>query len=149
MKETAQGLAALGRGPDTQLVHMTPGEVKSLQQLAMAGGGSLTINPATGLPEAGFLSSMLPMLIGAGITAATGGAAAPWMVGLGVGGVQAARTGSISKGLMAGLGAYGGGSLGAALAGAAPTAGARRLARGRALGVASCPSRIRRLDLRT
>ena len=118
MKETAQGLAALGRGPDTQLVHMTPGEVKSLQQLAMAGGGSLTINPATGLPEAGFLSSILPMLIGAGITAATGGAAAPWMVGLGVGGVQAARTGSISKGLMAGLGAYGGGSLGEALAGA-------------------------------
>ena len=125
MKQTAQGLAALGRGPDTQLVHMTPGEVKSLQQLAMAGGGSLTINPHTGLPEAGFLSSMLPMLIGAGITAATGGAAAPWMVGLGVGGLQAARTGSISKGLMAGLGAYGGGSLGAALAGAgASTAGA-------------------------
>ena len=121
MKETAQGLAALGRGPDTQLVHMTPGEVKSLQQLAMANGGSLTINPATGLPEAGFLSSLLPMLIGAGITAATGGAAAPWMVGLGVGGVQAARTGSIGKGLMAGLGAYGGAGLGGALAGAGAT----------------------------
>jgi len=122
MKETAQGLAALGRGPDTELVHMTPGEVKSLQQLAMAGGGSLSINPATGLPEAGFLSSMLPMLIGAGLTAATGGAAAgavaPWMIGAGVGGLEAARTGSLQKGLMAGFGAYGGAGLGAGLMGA-------------------------------
>ena len=116
MKQTAQGLAALGRGPDTELVHMTPGEVKSLQQLAMANGGSLTINPETGLPEAGFLSSMLPMLIGAGITAATGGAAAPWMVGLGVGGAQALRTGSLKDGIMAGFGAYGGAGLGAGLA---------------------------------
>ena len=118
MNQTAQGLAALGRGPDTQLVHMAPSEVKSLQQLAMAHGGSLSINPQTGLPEAGFLSSILPMVIGAGITAATGGAAAPWMIGLGVGGVQAARTGSLEKGLMAGLGAYGGAGLADGLFGA-------------------------------
>ena len=126
MNQTAQGLAALGRGPDTQLVHMAPGEVKSLQQLAMAHGGSLTINPQTGLPEAGFLSSLLHMLIGAGLTFATGGAAAPLIagmsnaatIGLGVGGLQALRTGSLKKGLMAGLGAYGGAGLGSALAGA-------------------------------
>ena len=126
MNQTAQGLAALGRGPDTQLVHMAPGEVRSLQQLAMAHGGSLTINPQTGLPEAGFLSSLLPMLIGAGLTFATGGAAAPLIagmsnaatIGLGVGGLQALRTGSLKKGLMAGLGAYGGAGLGSALAGA-------------------------------
>jgi hypothetical protein len=94
----------------------------------MAAGGSLSINPQTGLPEAGFLDKMLPLLIGAGITAATGGAAAPWMVGLGMGGFEAARTGSLQKGLMAGLGAYGGAGLGAGLmgagAGAAGAAGA-------------------------
>ena len=118
MKQTAQGLAALGRGPDTQLVHMAPSEVAGLQSLAKAHGGSLTINPDTGLPEAGFLSSILPMVIGAGITAATGGAAAPWMIGLGVGGLQAARTGSLEKGLMAGLGAYGGAGLAGGFMGA-------------------------------
>ena len=116
MNQTAQGLAALGRGPDTQLVHMTGGEVAGLQSLAKAHGGSLTINPETGLPEAGFLSSILPMVIGAGLMAATGGAAAPLVagmsnaavIGMGVGGLQTLRTGSLSKGLMAGLGAYGG-----------------------------------------
>ena len=126
MKQTAQGLAALGRGPDTQLVHMAPSEVQSLQQLAMANGGSLTINPTTGLPEAGFLSSILPMVIGAGLMAATGGTAAPLIagmsnaatIGLGVGGLQALRTGSLSKGLMAGLGAYGGAGLAGGLMGA-------------------------------
>jgi hypothetical protein len=111
----AQNMASKGRGPDSQLVHMSPREVKGLQALAMAGGGSLSINPQTGLPEAGFLDRMLPMLIGAGITAATGGAATPLMVGLGVGGFEAARTGSLQKGLMAGIGAYGGAGIGAGL----------------------------------
>jgi hypothetical protein len=111
-----QGIASLGRGQDSMLVHMTPGEVQGLQRLAMAHGGSLTINPQTGLPEAGFLSSMLPTLIGLGITAASGGAIPGWMIGAGVGGVTALSTGSLSKGLMAGLGAYGGASLGGSLA---------------------------------
>ena len=52
----AQHLQAHGRGDDTHLVHMTTGELASLQKLAEAKGGSLTINPHTGLPEAGFLS---------------------------------------------------------------------------------------------
>jgi hypothetical protein len=101
---------------------MSPREVAGLQALAMAGGGSLSINPDTGLPEAGFLDKMLPMLLGVGAMALTGGAAAPAMtglfgmgmpatVGLGVGALQAARTGSLEKGLMAGLGAYGGAGL--------------------------------------
>ena len=64
MQQMAQGLASLGRGQDSMLVHMTPGEVHGLQSLAMAHGGSLTINPKTGLPEAGFLSSILPMAAG-------------------------------------------------------------------------------------
>ena len=118
-QQSAQGLASLGRGPDSMLVHMAPGEVNSLQQLAMAHGGSLTINPETGLPEAGFLSSILPMVLGAGAMMIPGlqgvGAAG---IGLGLGGLEALRTGSLKKGLMAGFGAYGGAGLGAALAGA-------------------------------
>jgi len=120
----AQRMAAQGRGPDSQLVHMSPREVAGLQALAMAQGGSLTINPETGLPEAGFLDKMLPMILGIGATALTGGAAAPWMVGLGVGALQTARTGSLEKGLMAGLGAYGGAGLGAGLMAAGAGAGA-------------------------
>ena len=118
LQHAAKYLASKGRGEDSVLIHMTPGEVKSLQAVAMAHGGSLTVNPETGLPEAGFLSSILPMVVGAGITAATGGAAAPWMVGLGVGGLETLRTGNLSKGLMAGLGAYGGAGLAGGLMGA-------------------------------
>lgn len=115
----AQHLAAQGRGPDKQLVHMSPREVAGLQALAMAHGGSLSVNPKTGLPEAGFLDSILPAVVGAGLMFATGGASAaampglfglgmPATIGLGVGALQAARTGNLQKGLMAGLGAYGG-----------------------------------------
>jgi hypothetical protein len=100
------------------LVHMAPEEVSGLQALAKAAGGTLTLNPDTGLPEANFLKRMLPMIIGAGITAATGGAAAPWMLGLGMGGFETLRTGSLEKGLMAGLGAYGGAGLAGGLLGA-------------------------------
>lgn len=118
-------MASRGRGPDTTLVHMAPGEVRSLQQLAKAHGGSLTINPATGLPEAGFLSSILPMVIGAGLTAASGGTLTPLMAAMITGGGYAAATGSLQKGLAAGFGAYGGAGIGGALAGAgATTAGA-------------------------
>jgi hypothetical protein len=119
----AQAVQSQGRGKDTQLVHMTPNEVAGMQALAKAHGGSLSINPSTGLPEAGFLDSMLPTILGIGITAATGGAAAPWMIGAGIGGLQYMRTGSLEKGLMAGLGAYGGAGLGTSLMGAGATAG--------------------------
>jgi hypothetical protein len=123
LEQAAKHLAAHGRGTDTELVHMTKGEVNSLRQLAKHHGGTLTVNPHTGLQEAGFLKSLMPALIGAAIVG-TGGAAAlglaPWMVGAGIGGVQAARTGSLKEGLMAGLGAYGGAGLASGLA----TAGA-------------------------
>jgi hypothetical protein len=98
---------------------MTRGELKSLNDLAMAGGGHLTINPHTGLHEAGFLRAMLPMIIGAGLAAATGGtslAMTPAMTGLVVGAGYTAATGSVKKGLMAGLGAYGGAGMGSSLA---------------------------------
>ena len=115
----AQNLASRGRGEDKMLVHMTPSEVQGLQALAMAKGGSLTINPETGLPEAGFLSdtfkALAPTIIGAGLTYFTGMPA--WAAGLTVGGVEGARTGDLGRGLMAGLGAYGGANLVGGLSG--------------------------------
>jgi hypothetical protein len=92
---------------------MTPGEVKGLQSIAMAHGGSLTINPQTGLPEAGFLSSILPMVAGLGLSMIPG--VGPMMAAGIVGGGTAIATGDLKKGLMAGLGAYGGAGLGAGL----------------------------------
>lgn len=115
----ANHLASKGRGPDTMLVHMTPGEVKGLQAIAMAHGGSLTINPQTGLPEAGFLSRLLPMIAGAALTAT--GVGAP-MAALLVGGGTGLATGDMKKGLMAGLGAFGGAGLAGGLTGAAGAA---------------------------
>jgi len=121
----AQHLAHHGRGNDKMLVHMTPKEVGGLQQLAQAHGGSLTINPHTGLPEAGILDSLLPTIIGAGLSFIPG--VGPLMAAGIVGSLQAARTGDLGKGLMAGLGAYGGAGLAAGLAetgvGAMTTAG--------------------------
>ena len=118
-QQTAQGLASLGRGPDSMLVHMAPSEVAGLQALALKNGGSLTINPETGLPEAGFLSKILPMVLGAGAMMIPGlqGLGAGW-IGAGIGGLTTLATGSLKKGLMAGLGAYGGAGLAGSLMGA-------------------------------
>lgn len=104
-----------GRGQDTMLVHMTPKEVAGLQSLAMAHGGSLTINPKTGLPEAGFLSAILPTLAGAALTVGSGGAINPYMAAGIVGGLTGISSGSLKKGLFAGLGAFGGANIGAGL----------------------------------
>lgn len=126
LHHVAQHLKDQGRGPDDQLIHMSGKEVAGLQALAMAHGGSLTINPQTGLPEAGFLDSILPTVIGAagmyfgGIDPAT-------MAGI-MGGGTALKTHDLGKGLMAGLGAYGGGNLmEGALAGGATNIGAGAL----------------------
>jgi hypothetical protein len=133
MQQVAQGLASLGRGNDKMLVHMTPGEVRGLQGLAMAHGGSLTINPHTGLPEAGFLSSLLPMALGAGAMMIPG--MQPWGAAMLVGGGYALSSGSLAKGLQAGLGAYGGAGLGNALAGFGEAGSESILANSPALGM--------------
>jgi hypothetical protein len=111
-------MATKGRGGDSLLVHMTPEEVQSLQAMALKGGGTLTINPDTGLPEANFLKKMLPMIAGFALGPAGFGLMSAGMAGAAVGGITALSTGSLSRGLMAGLGAYGGAGLGAGLAGA-------------------------------
>jgi hypothetical protein len=112
LQVAAQHLASKGRDGDSTLVHMSPGEVQSLQTIAKANGGSLTINPDTGLAEAGFLKNILPAIAGAGLMMIPGMQA--WGAGLIVGGAEALRTGDIGRGLTAGLGAYGGAGLGSA-----------------------------------
>ena len=132
LHQLADHLQSKGRKGDEVLVHMTPQEVGGLQALAMAHGGSLTINPETGLPEANFLKSLLPMLAGVALAPLTAGTSLAFLgTPLGaaalVGGGTALATGNLSKGLMAGLGAYGGAGLGAGLA-SVGTAGAAKAA---------------------
>jgi hypothetical protein len=123
--QTSQGLASLGRNGDSMLVHMNPTEVAGLQSLAMSQGGSLTINPDTGLPEAfklgGFFKSLLPVFAGA----MTGGAGMPLWAGIAAGAVTGAATNKdrLMGALTGGLGGYGGYGLGSGLAaaGAAPS----------------------------
>lgn len=111
--EAAEGIAQHGRGNDTMLVHMTPREVGGLQALAQAHGGSLTVNPNTGLPEAGWLDSILPTLAGGAITAFTG--MDPLFSAALVGGVRGLTSRDLKSGLMAGLGAYGGAGIASGL----------------------------------
>jgi hypothetical protein len=122
----AEQVAAQGRGDDSLLVHMTPDEVQRLQKFAEANGRTMTINPETGLPEAGFLSDLFkavaPIALGAflgpaGVAFGGPGLSAA-MAGVATGGITALATGSLSRGLMAGLGAYGGAGLGESLMGA-------------------------------
>ena len=116
----AEQVAANGRGDDSLLVHMTPDEVRNLQKFAEANGTTLTINPETGLPEAGLLSdlfkSIAPIALGAFLGPAGFGLSS-MMAGVATGGITALATGSLSRGLMAGLGAYGGAGLGESLMG--------------------------------
>ena len=61
LNTAAKYLESQGRGNDSRLLHVSPRELQGLQALAKAKGGSLTINPTTGLPEAGFLEDVLPV----------------------------------------------------------------------------------------
>lgn len=124
----AQHIASKGRHGDTTLVHMAPQELAGLHALARAHGKKITTNPDTGLPEAFSLKSLLPMLAGAALTIGSGGTLSPLMAAGIVGGGTTLATGSLNKGLMAGLGAFGGagltGSLASLSTAGAPAAGA-------------------------
>jgi len=121
----AEQVASQGRGDDSLLVHMTPDEVRNLQKFAQANGTTLTINPTTGLPEAGLLSDLFkavaPLALGAflgpGAFGIAGMGLSAGMAGAVTGGITTLATGSLSRGLMAGLGAYGGAGLAEGLAG--------------------------------
>jgi len=131
----AENVRAQGRNNDSMLVHMTPREVGGLQALAMQHGGSLTVNPKTGLPEAGFLENILPTLLGVGLSFIPG--VGPMMAAGLVGGGTAIATGDLSKGLMAGLGAFGGANLAAGLGAAGTAAGATSGAAGSSSALAA------------
>ena len=121
----AKQMEAKGRKGDSMLVHMTPDEVAGLQKLAESAGGSLSVNPETGLVEANFLKKMLPTLIGAGLMLTPGGMPLAIAGGALVGGLQAKKDDKdfLSGALMGGLGAYGGASLaGGLMAAGAPGA---------------------------
>jgi hypothetical protein len=112
----AQNLADKGRKGDSMLVHMTPDEVAGLQALAQQMGGSLTINPQTGLPEANIFKKLLPMALGFALGPAGAGLfQSALTTGLAVGAGYTLATGSLQQGLAAGLGAYGGSNLGTGL----------------------------------
>jgi hypothetical protein len=133
----AEQVASQGRGDDSLLVHMTPDEVRNLQRFAQANGTTLTINPTTGLPEAGLLSDLFkavaPIALGAFLGPAGLGMSS-MMAGLTTGGITTLATGSLSRGLMAGLGAYGGSGLGESLMGAGTGAGMTEALAGSATG---------------
>jgi len=124
----ADHMASKGRGPDSMLIHMSPREVQGLQALAENHGGSLTINPETGLPEAGFLDKLLPTIIGVGLSMA---GVPPHVAAMMVGGAETVRTGDLGRGISAGLGAYGGANLSAGMTAAGgATLGAESAAAG-------------------
>lgn len=108
----AQQLAQAGRGDDTMLMHVTPDEVAGIASLAP---GLMTINPQTGLPEAGLfrdilgfgLPFLLPMLVpglGAVAAGALGGAGGAAIRGgdfkdILLGGATGALGGKLTEGL--------------------------------------------------
>jgi len=118
MQPIAQSLANQGRYGDSMLVHMSPREVGGLQSLARLNGKTMTVNPQTGMPEAFSLESFIPAIAGAALTPVLG-PAAPFVVG----GLYGLTSGSLEKGLLAGLGAYGGAQMAGSFANlAAPAA---------------------------
>jgi hypothetical protein len=126
--QSPQGLASLGRNGDSMLVHMNPTEVAGLQSLAMSQGGSLTINPDTGLPEAfslkGMFKSFLPTIAG-GLASMIPGmqfASYPMLTGILAGAATGALTNKnkLLGAVTGGLGGYSG----AGIMNAAKAAGA-------------------------
>ena len=137
----ATRMAAQGRNGDSMLVHMTPGEVGGLQALAKAHGGSLSVNPSTGLPEASFLKSKLPTLVGAALTA-TGVGAPIAAAGGALAGAAVNKDDRLGGALMGAMGGWGGAGLakglqGAAGASAAADAAAQQAAQAQAANTAA------------
>jgi hypothetical protein len=118
---------------------MSPSEVAGLQGLAMAQGGSLTINPHTGLPEAfnlgGFFKSLLPTIVGGAASLIPGMqfASYPMLTGILAGAATGALTNKnkLLGAVTGGLGGYSGAGImgaGKAAAGAMGSAEAAKTA---------------------
>ena len=129
-KNTAKGLAALGRKGDTMLMHVNPNEVAVLSKIL----GPVSTNPSTGLPEASNWDMALNMLgglatgvgglgvgasvagpaqewamnqFGEGVLSDIVGKAAPVVAGAGlgatIGGITGGKYGALGLGLQGGL----------------------------------------------
>lgn len=125
MRHIAKALAAQGRGPDTELLHVTKNELQHLAGLA--GLKELPRNPKTGLPEAGLFESILPIVGGIGGAALFGPAGAAIGSGLGTALGGGSNQDILRNAAIGGIGAAGIGTLGASgeaatAASAAPTA---------------------------
>jgi hypothetical protein len=117
LQQLALQLKAKGRGPDTELVHMTKGELDGLHGLARAMyGKDLPINPHTGLHEAGWLKSLLPTIVGGAVSYYTGSTAAGAAAGAATG-AATNKDNRLMGAVTGGMAGYGGGQLGSAIAG--------------------------------
>lgn len=115
-RKAAEHLARQGRGRDTTLVHMSPAEVRGLGSLHPS--GQMPINPRTGLPEADFLTDILPGIAGTAVGFATG---MPWLGAVTSGLGTWATSGNLGKGILSGLLSFGLGELGSQFAEAGKT----------------------------
>ena len=103
----AEALKRMGRGPDTQLIHMTDSEIDALNGLsALVFKEPLRTNPETGLPEAGMFKKLLPTVLAIGAATFLGPAAAPLF-----------GSGALASGLGAGIAGFGGPLAGQAITG--------------------------------
>lgn len=148
MSNQTKGLAALlaahGRSGDTELMHVTKGEIAALNRIKRGiDGKDLPRNPKTGLTEANFFRDWAPQ-IGMGLGAAAGIAAAPFTAGTSLavtpavaaalGGAAGGGLGSMARGddtntallntAAGGIGGYGIGSMAAGLGAGAAASGA-------------------------
>lgn len=148
MSAQTKGLAALlaahGRNGDTELMHVTKGEIEALNRVKRGiDGKDLPRNPKTGLTEANFFRQWAPQ-IGMGLGAAAGIAAAPFTAGTSLavtpavaaalGGAAGGGLGSMARGddtqtallntAAGGVGGYGIGSMAAGLGAGAAASGA-------------------------
>lgn len=126
-------LALRGRQGDTELVHMSKPEIAALQSM-----GQMTVNPATGLPEAFKLKDILPTLATIGVGMATGGLSALGSAAVAGGTSLLVNKGDMGKAAMDALMAFGGAKLGSMMGGAGDvTAKAGAEAAGQATGQAA------------
>ena len=116
LKDAADKVQSAGRDGDTMLAHINPFEAEMLKRM----GGQGTINPETGLPEFGWLKSILGTVISVGASLLLGPAGfaltSPLVAGAIGGGLSALVTGGkpadilkgalfggITSGVMAGI----------------------------------------------
>jgi hypothetical protein len=134
LKDAAGSVRSAGREGDTVLAHISPFEAEMLKRM----GGQGTINPDTGLPEFGWLKSLVGAVVGIGATMLLGpagfalvnpliaGAIGGGLSSLVTGGkpadvLKGALFGGISSGVMAGI--SGSGSFMENMLSSAPTPG--------------------------